>query len=279
MKTSSLPALGITTMHPREIRPKSKFIGLSTLLVVLGISAPSWAHDDDALYQPKERRVAPTYDPTDFRTEQQFAFEFRFGQYRPNVDSEFDGSAAPFEDIFGTKKNFQFGFEGDWQALRIPWLGTLGPGLGWGYVRYSADSPYTDEPSIRSPHPTTLWVMPMYAVAVLRADVLARKWKIPIVPYAKAGLSWAIWKSRDAGELSEVDGVKAKGSEVGYQLQVGGMLWLNWLAPQRALDMDNSTGVNNSYLFGEFFYADTNSFGKGMQVGTKTWVAGIAFEL
>jgi hypothetical protein len=37
-------------------------------------------------------------------------------------------------------------------------------------------------------------------------------------------------------------------------------------------------GVNNSYLFGELFGSDISSFGSGMQVGTQTWVLGLAFE-
>jgi hypothetical protein len=42
--------------------------------------------------------------------------------------------------------------------------------------------------------------------------------------------------------------------------------------------MDNSSGVNNAYLFGELWLSDINSFGTGMQVGTTTWVAGLTLE-
>ena len=71
---------------------------------------------------------------------------------------------------------------------------------------------------------------------------------------------------------------KARGLETGLQAQLGLMFHLNPLAPQAAADMDNSAGVNNAYLFGELWLSDINSFGSGMQVGTTTWVAGLALE-
>jgi hypothetical protein len=56
------------------------------------------------------------------------------------------------------------------------------------------------------------------------------------------------------------------------------MLWLNWLAPQTALDLDNTAGVNNAYLYIEYMNSTIDSFGQGMQVGTSTWVTGLAWE-
>ena len=229
-------------------------------------------------YRAPRRRRAPTYEPRDFRTDQNFAFELRFGPYPPKIDNEFDGANGPFELIYGNKKRVHVGAEADWQALRIPYLGTLGPGLGWSYVRFKANAPYANDPSVRSPQPTNLWLMPMYGVAVLRVDVLAQRYSIPIVPYAKAGFSWTFWKSTDAGEVSTFDDEKARGLETGLQFQIGGMLWLNWLAPQTALDLDNTAGVNNAYLYVEYLNSTVDSFGKGMQVGTSTWVAGLAWE-
>jgi hypothetical protein len=58
----------------------------------------------------------------------------------------------------------------------------------------------------------------------------------------------------------------------------GLMLLLDWLDPASAKEMDNSVGVNNSYFFGELWGSDVDSFGDGLQVGTKTWTLGLAFE-
>ena len=58
---------------------------------------------------------------------QAFALELRFGPYRPKIDDELP-AARPYESTFGTDKRLYMGFELDWQAVRIPFVGTLGPG-------------------------------------------------------------------------------------------------------------------------------------------------------
>lgn len=217
-------------------------------------------------------------DPASYRSEQYVAVELRFGPYRPHVDDEF-GGATPYEDIFGDSTRYQIGFEIDWQAIRIPHFGSLGPGFGYGYTKATAAAPLESNPNVASAERTGLWIMPMYAAAVLRIDMLARDLKIPIVPYGKAGFAYALWHSGDDGELDrDESGLAGKGSETGYQFAAGGMFLLNVLHPQGALDMDNATGINNAYVFGEYFFSDIDSFGTGMQVGTDSWVVGLAFE-
>ena len=53
----------------------------------------------------------------------------------------------PFHDVFGTGSSLLFSGEFDWQALRIPHLGTLGPGIGAGLVSFSAAAPTRGQPS------------------------------------------------------------------------------------------------------------------------------------
>lgn len=247
-------------------------------ILLLGLSASSAsAHEDDGPYPPPKRTRAPTLDPSAYRSDQFAAFEFRIGPYRPNIDSEFGGE-GPFNDTFGPGSSAHFGLEFDLQLLRIPYLGSLGPGIGWSFTTFSGTAPLasTGEPS---KHPTSIWIMPMYLVGVLRIDVLARELDIPIVPYGKLGVTYALWDASDAGSTSvDSAGVEGKGAEYGYQFHLGGMLHLNFFAPQAALDMDNTTGVNNAYLFFEWMKSDVNSLGNGMQVGTSTWVTGLAVE-
>jgi hypothetical protein len=59
---------------------------------------------------------------------------------------------------------------------------------------------------------------------------------------------------------------------------VGGMLLLDFFAPQQAIDMDNVTGVNHAYLFGEWMLSDVSGFGSGLQTGTNTWQVGLTLE-
>lgn len=217
-----------------------------------------------------------------YESPQNFALELRFGPYRPNVDNEFNGSAAPYQQIFGTKKRYLIGLELDWQALRIPMVGTFGPGIGWGYTTASGSALLTDGSGGRAAQDTSLSVMPMYAVGVLRVDVLARQTPVPLVAYAKAGFGYALWWSSSGGSTSHAaDGRVARDASYGYQFALGGMFLLDSIDQDAAIEMDNATGINNSYFFMEWYYSNLNGFGSGnqMQVGTNTWMLGLAFEL
>ena len=205
------------------------------------------------------------------------AVEVRFGRYVPNIDKTVPG--APFRDVFGNRNRYIFGLEGDWQLIRFPHLGTLGPGLGWGYTRATGKAKITTtgEPSAED---TALSVMPFYLVGVLRADVFARELRIPIVPYAKLGIGYALWWASDGGVTSREDGTLGRGISYGPQYALGAMFLLDELDQQSARDADNSLGINHSYLFAEWYNSDLSGFGSNsrLDVGTSSWVLGLAIE-
>lgn len=248
-------------------------IGAALAVLLAPLSASAQGVDEFGPYGGKEERYQGS--------PQNAAFEVRFGPYRPNVDDEFDG-AAPFEQTFGNDTRFLLGLEVDWQALRIPHFGSFGPGFGWGYTKFTADALLGDGSGERSAQTTSLEIMPMYVVGVLRVDVLARETVIPLVPYAKVGLGYALWWSGDGdGGADADDGTKGRGASYGYQWALGAMLLLDWMEPHGASQLDAETGVNNSYLFIEWYNSQLDGFGSGdqMQVGTNTWMLGIAVEI
>jgi hypothetical protein len=212
-----------------------------------------------------------------YESPQNGAIEARFGRYIPQVDKTVPGS--PFKDAFGSSSRYMFGLEADWQVLRLPHLGTLGPGLGWGYTRATGKARITAS-GLPSAEQTALSVMPFYLVAVLRADVFSRELGIPIVPYAKLGLGYALWWASDGGTVSRENGVLGKGISYGPQYALGGMFLLDFLDEQTARDADNSLGINNSYIFVEWFDSELDAFGSKnrMNVGANTWALGLAIE-
>ena len=185
--------------------------------------------------------------------------EARFGAYNPRVDSSVP-NGTPYADTFGSKTRFMFGLEGDWQVVRFPHFGTLGPGLGWGYTRASGYARLTSNLDERTDETTSLTIMPIYLVAVLRVDVLAREIGIPLVPYAKLGMGTALWWSADGGKTAYADGVKGTGISYGPQYALGGMFLLDVLDRQTARDADVSLGINNSYVFGEWYGSELDAF-------------------
>lgn len=209
---------------------------------------------------------------------QDAAVELRFGPYKPEVDSKL--ASTPFQSTFGNDNRWLFGFEADWQLIRIPHFGSLGPGFGWGVTKFTAKAPFTDG-SGTSETDTRLWVMPMHLVAVARADVLVKDFGIPFVPYAKLGLGYGMWWSTDGDKPAKADGVSGKGASYGLTYAGGVMFLLDILDEDDAVTADGITGINNSYIFGEWYRTQLDGFGsdKIMDIGSSSWIVGIAMEL
>jgi hypothetical protein len=209
---------------------------------------------------------------------QEVAFELRVGRYVPDVDDDVNGS--PFQDTFGSSNRYLFGAELDWQLVRIPHFGTLAPGIGWGYTKFTAPAVFADGSGV-SGTDTRLHIMPMYLVAVARADFLMRDLRIPVVPYAKLGFGYAMWWSSDGKQSAEYEGQKARGSSYGLTYALGGMFLLDVLNPDDAVTADGLTGINNSYLFAEWFRPQLDGFGSNsvLNVGSSSWVLGLALEI
>lgn len=211
-------------------------------------------------------------------SKQEAAFELRFGRYVPEVDDQLD--SRPFHDTFGTSNRYLLGAELDWQLLRVPHLGSIGPGIGWGLTKFAAPARFSNGSGVSSAD-TRLWIMPAYLVGVLRADVFPRDLKIPLVPYAKLGLGYALWWSSDGNRSATADGKKGKGASYGLTYALGAMFLLDVLAPDDAVTADGLTGINNSYIFAEWFRPQLDGFGsdKVLDVGSSSWLLGLAIEM
>jgi hypothetical protein len=229
-----------------------------------------------------------------------FAFEVRFGPYWPEADEEFGGSAFPYGKTFAESKEddpggieddpqFYFGLEVDWLPVRIPFVGLIGPGLGWGFTTTSAnaiiDWPGTSQDGQPSKVDTSLTIMPMHLSAVLRVDELMRRTVIPIVPYAKFGLAMAHWDMSEDGDTGQVlvngELTNTRGVSFGTHLALGGALGLSWLGGRSNASLEDTTGIRNAFVFGEWMRANIDGIGSTPQfhAGTSTWVLGLAFQM
>lgn len=255
-------------------------VPVAVAATMLLVSSPAWAqwtdHPDETDWRRGDR---PTYE-----TPQNWAFELRFGPYKPMIDDEFGVAPGPYERIFGSSNRVYVGAELDWQAFRIPWVGTLGPGVAWHFTKMSgtAKKQGTNENSAEG---TSLWIMPMYAVGVLRVDVFAREFGIPLVPYGKLGAGYAIWKaSNDLGTSSYSQNgttVDGKGHSYGWHYAGGLALQLDPFDRHSAANLDEAVGINHSYIYFEWMKSNLDGFGANnqMRVGASTWSLGLAFEI
>lgn len=214
-------------------------------------------------------------------TPQRFAFELRGGPYYPTVDEEAALRGAPtYTAFFGDEWRLYLGAEFDWQAVRIPWVGTLGPGIGVGFMSATGQGLAGTERKGE----TTLKIIPMHVSAVVRFDELFRRTSIPVVPYAKLGLGVGLWwctvGSNDCKDVED-DGteVPGEGTSYGVHWALGGAIALDFLGRREMSALDQETGINHIYLFGEWFNQNLG-LGKGqMLIGTSTWTAGMTMEM
>lgn len=248
------------------------------LLAAAGVAVvvPSVARAQDGAEQALAGRHQSYQSP------QYFALELRFSPFTPDIDSDpaLHGT-APYATAFGTNARLLIAAELDWQAARIPHVGTIGPGVGIGYVSANRLAALAPPLTGISGETTTLEIFPVYAVGVLRVDVLWREVGIPLVPYAKLGVGAAYWRASNTLGTSHYQGESGLGSSAGTQLAFGLGLNLNVLDEYAARNFDESAGVNNTYFFTEWSRSDFNGLWfqqNVLRAGGTYWTFGLAFE-
>lgn len=214
-----------------------------------------------------------------FRSAQNFEIELRLSPYYPQIDDDPSlHGQRPFDKNFGSQARPSVGLEFDWQVYRIPHVGTIGPGIAVAYVGMSRD--VTTVTGRTSGDSTSLSIYPFFVDAVLRADAFWRDSGFPLVPYGKAGLGLGLWRASNAAGTAVADGVAGKGASWGTSFALGVSLALDALDKGSSRTMDNSTGINNTYVFIEESWLALNGIAQknALHVGSNTWVAGLAFE-
>lgn len=240
---------------------------------------------------------------------QRFAVELKFGPYLPAIDHSVGLAGKPFQDLFGVNPDSLASgwrvlsqLEFDYQFLRL--FGTLGAGLSVGYYRISAPQPVYSDVLDKDGKPMTDAVgriksvcsgtaacfsgdenhfnlVPLEALLVYRFDYLARRFRIPIIPYIKGGFAYYIWWNGTSGsfvatqryvrhsddgyyhELAQLEQKQVSGASFGLAVHPGIAIDLGVIDRQAARVMDRELGVNRVSLIGELNYAYVNNFGHG----------------
>jgi len=276
------------------------------------ITAPTYeikqpVPSDDAIVQQSNPELAETLatkkKPKSYESPQRFALEVKFGPFLPDIDRNYSGAGlGPYASVYGVtndrgeatgqpKKAFYGGVAFEYQIVNL--AGPLGVGFQWSLFRDKAQAllakPPADETmSVRSAADKTRFaVMPLALQVVYRFELLADRFRVPLVPYAKFGLNYSFWWSKDgSGNISTIKDEagnvtdKARGGAWGFQSNLGGMLRLDFLERGTARNLDRATGINHTYLFGEWQFSRVNNFGRknSINLGDSTWLVGLAVE-
>jgi hypothetical protein len=250
--------------------------------------------------------------PRNYQSSQHFAAEIKFGPYSPNIDkSPGLNGKTPFADLFPPDSGksrpparLLTQIEFDYQFLHRS-FGNFAVGHTIGFYRRTthsfaynaaADGSPTQacdntvaNPCVRAGDTTALNVVPLSIMGVYRFDYLAQRWKIPFVPYFKIGLAYYVWWIENGGGFLSIAQYTPPGSTssqggwggtFGWVMNPGGAFLLDVLDPSAAKTVDAELGINHTYLFCEFHYADVTGFGGAnkMNLSDTTLNAGLAFE-
>lgn len=247
---------------------------------------------EDPLAQPRPRSRDRAGRPG---SPQRFALEFKMGPYLPNIDRAYSGPGlGPYASIFGETDSTGAAIDQprqfpmpvlafEWQLLYL--AGPLGLGGQIGVFRDRANALVTapgDGPLRSEADETRFNMVPLALLVSYRFELLADRLGVPLVPYAKAGLAYALfWNTSGSGNLARnTQGDVARGGVPGWQLNAGAMLRLDFIEPGTAKKLDRLTGINHTYIFGEYQLSQINNFGVGqvLDLGDNTWFAGLAIE-
>lgn len=209
-------------------------------------------------------------------------WEFRFGLYKPDIDSEFTSGVHPYKDTFGDSQHLMFQTQLGYELFNK--LGTvlLSPGIG--YFKVSGHGFLKSGEKAKDK--TTMSILPLYLDLQYRFDLLWQDFHIPIVPVIRGGVDYYVWWIKNGvGEVSTYKDKQGRsydgkggtfGAHVGFALH----FVLDWVAPGMSQDFDADWGVNATSLFVEYTMNFINDFGssKSFNLSSKSLFFGIAFE-
>jgi hypothetical protein len=257
----------------------------SSRLLALAFGMAAVALPAAARAQTNILETTPTDKPygNHYRSPQHFAFELKFGPFRPDVDSEFAGNAiarTPYATYFGTSNHLLSQIEFDWQIAHP--FGSLAIGAGIGYFSVTGTAPLGNGSGQLSGDTSNFRVIPTSISAIYRFDRLLEDRNIPIVPYGKLGLDYSFWRITNGNDDVAHDpmGNAGEGGTLGWHGTLGVAFVLDFLDPEAAREFDSDLGVNHTAIAFEYTHADVSGLGQSgrLHVGDTTWALGLLLE-
>ncbi len=180
--------------------------------------------------------------------------ELKAGPYTP------DKLGSAFKKHFSDNSGFLLEGEYDWQFWRG--VGSLGLGFHFGYGNITGKA--IDNDGNTTVDETSIHWLPFRLSLVYRFDYLWQRFNVPLTIYVKGGFDYYIWFVENAsGDIPSAGGKKGYGGTFGFHAVAGLAFVLDWISPSMAKAFDVEWGVNNSYLFAEYMYANINNFYAG----------------
>ena len=210
-----------------------------------------------------------------------FNLELKIGSYTPLIDSAVfpnlgPNDQRPYARVFGGTPMLmaEIGLEYMiWQNF-----GTISAGVSVSYAEKFGKA-VDAETGVKADQSTGLRLLTVRPGLSYRFDLLALKYKIPLVPYVKGQFVTMPWWVVNGGKLEYADGLPGQGTAFGANGTVGLSLMLDILDARLARDFDSSVGVNHTYIFGEFNFQEMfRSSTVPLLLSSRHWLFGLAFD-
>ncbi|MGC8928029.1 MAG: MXAN_2562 family outer membrane beta-barrel protein [Myxococcota bacterium] len=201
-------------------------------------------------------------------SERTFGVSIDAGDFKPSeIDKEKGLKSRPYKDIFNDRSELMFKFGIDYNLFQR--FGTLSIGGATGFWQVVGKGIYNYQTDTlqKSPDTTVFNITPVELNLIYKFDYYSSTVNIPLVPYVKGGLDYYIfWITDSRGDVSRYQNSEGKtfegyGGKYGYHYAGGLMFLLDWIDRETASDFDMEFGVNNSYIFIEFYKAKIDGFG------------------
>lgn len=197
-----------------------------------------------------------------FVSPERMTLELRAGAYNPEMNDS-DAFKTFFDDDVGPLLALELGVIG-YRLEDILYLSGAGT-LGW--AKYSSKTLLQDGEA--SDEDTDFELVPLNLMAVVRVDVLPRKFSIPFIVTGKLGYQWMYWTT-SAGDIGD-----ESGWSVGLIYAVQFALDLDTFQPAKARILDEEWGINHSFVFLELLEFSPSK--QSLKIGDFTWSAGLGF--
>jgi hypothetical protein len=271
-------------------RPRWLGATATAALIVLGAGPvhagnggyrPYWESTDPT--QSEQERVPPG-DPSLVS----WHAGVRVGPYTPDIGNPQHVEDSRYVAHFDTDQHLLTMLDVDY----ILWtgFGQVGVGGSIGYWQKTARAFATDingmTTTVRSNAPEAFRLVPSALTATYRFTMLDDNYGIPLVPYARGGLSYYVWWVAVNGHYARICdpagqncGEKALGASLGLQGAIGVALRAERIDASTAMSMQQS-GIQHAGIYAELSLAKVNGFGSStkLSVGDKGWFAGVDFE-
>jgi hypothetical protein len=184
------------------------------------------------------------------------SFEFGAGPYRPSIDDEFNSSAAPYDEIFGGGQ--PWGFRLLLARALYTRHGALELGFKTGFWQDKGNE--IAEDGTRTADETALRIIPTSLTLTYRWDWLSVRYGIPFAFYGRGAFERYNWWVTDRDETAK------KGATMGWSATGGVAFLLDIVDRSMARELDNDSGVNDTWIFFDVTTDRIDDFGS-----SKSW--------